>query len=404
MSSSSRLFLACLCVALASSAVAASRLTNVSVRSSAGSGSDTLIVGFAINGTGEKQMLIRGIGPTLANFGVTGAVTDPQISVFNQANTAVAANDNWNGAASVASASAQVAAFALPTASRDAALLATLPAGSYSTHLTASSGSGIALVEAYDVDSANSSATIGNLSARSLAGTGANVLTIGFAITGDTPKTVLIRAVGPSLTAFGVGGALVNPQLQLFASGNTSIGENDDWHASAGWADAFTAVGAFGLAANTRDAALLVSLPPGSYTAQARGANSTTGVALIEVYDVPNPPATSFVLRPITSPTGRSTPSPGTGTRVTPAVLTQARPQYPFDLRRAGISGEALIEFTVNVTGRVENAFVVRATDIRLAEAALAAVNQWTFRAGTLNGEPIPFVMQIPIVFTLNEV
>ncbi|MES2696553.1 MAG: TonB family protein [Verrucomicrobiota bacterium] len=387
-----------LSLALAGSLSAQSRLTNVSVRSTAGANTDTLIVGFTIAGSGEKQMLIRGIGPTLGVFGVTGVVTDPQLRLFNQSNTQVATNDNWGGLGTIATASAAVGAFALANDSRDAVIAQALPTGTYSAHVEATSGSGIALVEAYDADTGTPSSQIVNLSARSTAGTGAGVLTVGFAITGTSTKTVLIRAVGPSLAAFGVSGALANPQLQLFRGSGAVIASNDDWPALAGWGAAFTSVGAFPLSPDTRDAVLLIALPPGTYTAQAAGAGTTTGIALIEVYDVANPPATSIVFTPVEALADATAPG-----RTTPVATSQARPTYPFELRRAGISGEVVIEFTCNVEGRVQNAFPVRTSHVGFIDSALTAVRQWTFRPGMVNGRPIPTRLQVPIVYTLTE-
>lgn len=403
----SRLFSALLVsVLFAPPVVAASRLTNVSVRSTAGAEADTLIVGFTISGSGNKSVLIRGIGPTLGSFGVAGAVADPELRLFNRAGVTISENNNWGGVEAIADASTAVGAFALPAASQDAAILVPLAAGTYSAHLTTRADAGIALVEAYDTDGASSSSQITNLSARSVSAAGAGVLTVGFAIAGDVPKVVLIRATGPALTAFGVGGALVDPQLRLFSARGLDLGQNDDWVATAGWGAAFTAVGAFPLASNSRDAAMLVRLSPGAYTAQASGANGATGVALIEVYDVPQPPVTSAVLQPVENAVPANFPSAGTGPDrlvTTAVVLTQARPTYPFDWRRAGITGEALIQFVAGVDGRVSNAFVVRATDIQFANSALAAVRQWTFRPGiNASGQPAPTIFQVPILFTLN--
>jgi TonB family protein len=392
-----------LVVASAVSGSADSRLTNVSVRTTAGSGADTLIVGFNISGAGPKQMLVRGIGPSLAQFGVPGVVENPRLQLYSGVAASLATNEDWGGSARVASAFSSVGAFALEANSRDAAIFGPLPVGSYSAHLIAGTGSGIALVEVYDADVGSTPTRIGNVSARSLAGAGAAVLTVGFAIAGDTNQTVLIRAVGPTLTALGVDRALANPTLRLFSGRGTELGLNDDWPSSAGWEPAFTSVGAFPLAANSRDSVLLVNLPPGTYTAQASGVGGASGVALIEVYDVTTPPVTSFVLQPVENLTP---PIPRTGlgsSAVSPAVLTQARPIYPFELRRAGLSGEALIDFIVDVNGAVIGAYALRASDIQLADAALAAVRQWTFRPGrNAAGEPMAVNMQVPIIFDLN--
>ncbi len=401
--SAARRLIPCLLALLPALVRADSRLTNISVRSSAGSGADTLIVGFTIGGAGSKQMLLRGVGPTLTTFGLTGVVTDPELRLFNSAGAAITSNDNWDSADSITLVGDSVGAFRLPANSRDAALLLDLAAGSYSAHLVANSGQGIALVEGYDTGTGTPTAQISNISTRSVAGTGAAVLTIGFGISGDTPKTVLIRAVGPTLAGFGVTGALANPQLRLFSTRGNELGYNDDWFTTAGWAPAFTSVGAFSLGnTTTRDAVLLVNLPPGSYTAQASGVGNTSGVALIEVYDVPAAPPGSFVFHPVENTTPPGFPR-GT-TAATNAVPTfQARPTYPFEARRAGVPGEALIEFAVGVDGRVSDAFVVRSHDIEFAASALAAVRQWTFQpARNAAGQPVVMVFQVPIVFTLN--
>jgi TonB family protein len=380
-----------------------SRLTNVSVRSSAGTGASTLIVGFTIGGAGSKRLLLRGVGPTLGTFGVTGVVTDPELRLFNSASAAITGNDNWDSTSTIGPVGDSVGAFRLPNNSRDAALLLDLAAGSYSAHLLANSGPGIALVEGYDVDAGTPTAQLSNISTRSTAGTGAAVLTIGFGISGDTPKTVLIRAVGPTLAGFGVGGTLANPQLRLFSARNNELGYNDDWLVAASWAPAFASVGAFSLGnTTTPDAALLVSLPPGSYTAQASGVGGTSGVALIEVYDVPAPPAAAFVFRPVENTVPADFPR--SQTAATNAVVTsQARPTYPFEARRASVTGEALVQFAVGVDGRVTDAVVLRSHDIEFANAALVAVRQWTFQpARNAAGQPIIAIFQVPIVFTLN--
>lgn len=379
--------------------IAQSRLVNVSVRSTAGTGADTLIVGFAIDGSGEKPMLVRGIGPTLSAFGVEGAVSDPALRIFGTGDTQIAGNDDWGGQATVVSASAVAGAFSLASGSADAALTQSLPRGTYSVHLDAKSGRGVALVEAYDAETGPGTpgTSIVNLSARSAAGTGANVLTVGFAIAGNRNKTVLIRAIGPGLAAFGVPGTLANPTLTLYRSGGVRIALNTDWPSLAGWAEAFRMEGAFQLADGSRDAALLINLPPGTYTAETSGAASNN-IALLEVYDARNVPFNTTVFTPLE---GFAATAPGVVV-APPTVLTQARPEYPFELRRAGVTGEVLIEFNVNPQGRVQNAFARSATNNGFITSAVVAVNQWTFRPAMSNGVPVAFTFQVPIVYTLN--
>src|SRR5688500_14564934 len=185
---------------------AESRLTYVSVSTNAGSGAEILIVGFAVIGIGSRLDLLRGIGSSLSPFGVTGAMADPQLRLFS-GTTVVAQNEDWGGEPALAMAFREVGAFALTASSRDAALLENLQPGSYSVHLTSETGSGIALVECYDAGSGSTGAYLSNVSARSVAGSGANILTIGFAISGTEPRTILLRGVGPGLAGFGVTGA-----------------------------------------------------------------------------------------------------------------------------------------------------------------------------------------------------
>ena len=271
--------------------IPAARLANVSVRSGAGTGDQTLIVGLAIGGTGSKQVLVRGIGPGLTQFGLPGALADPQLRLFNAAGVQTNVNEDWGGGATLSAAFTAVGAFSLPVASKDAALLVPLATGTYTAQVTATSGTGVALLEAYDSDDAVTTARFVNISARTQVGPGDNILVIGFVVTGTGPKTVLIRAVGPGLAQFGVGGVLADPQLRLFNAAGTATDTNDDWASTpalaAAHGNAFTQTGAFGLPAASKDAALLVTLQPGAYTAQVSGANNNSGVALVEVYEAP---------------------------------------------------------------------------------------------------------------------
>lgn len=265
--------------------VGSSRLSNLSVRSTLADG-QILIVGFGISGNGQKQMLIRGIGPALAQFGVSGTLADPQLRLFDGA-TQMNQNDDWGGSATMSSTFTSVGAFGLAANSKDAALLVQLSPKSYSAQVSATTGSGVTLVEVYDADANSSGARLTNVSARNPVGTGANVLVIGFAISGSLPKTLLMRGVGPSLAQFGVGGVLADPVLTVFNSGGATINSNNDWGGGTTLSSAFDQVGAFGLPTTSKDAALVITLQPGTYTAQISGANNTTGVALVEVYELP---------------------------------------------------------------------------------------------------------------------
>ncbi len=253
------------------------RLANLSVRTSLGLDA-TLIVGFATNGS--KSTLIRGIGPTLGAFGVPGVYGDPRLELYDSSQTVISRNEDWNVA--LAPAFAAVGAFPLTIASKDAALQATV-SGAHSAHLKGP-GSGVVLVELYDSGSGTTVRLV-NVSARNQVGTGDNILIAGFVVDGTVAKTLLIRAVGPTLAAFGVGGTLVDPKLEIYDSASVKLVENDNWSPSL--ASTAAAVGAFALVPDSRDAALLVTLPPGSYSAQISGIANGTGEALVEVYEVP---------------------------------------------------------------------------------------------------------------------
>ncbi len=260
------------------------RLANLSVRSRAGTGNDTLIVGFNITG-GSKSLLLRAVGPTLGALGVTGTLADPTVRLEGDG-TLIAQNDDWSVGVtgdSIRLAAASVGAFALPNSSKDAAVQPLLNAGSFTAQV--GGGTGVALVEVYDLGSVGNG-RLGNLSARTRAGTDADTLIVGFVIAGDSAKTILIRGIGPTLAAFGVGGALAAPRLQLYRD-TMLVAESGAWGGSPSLATAFSQVGAFALAPDSRDAALLVTLLPGAYTAQVTGTAGTTGVALVEIYDVP---------------------------------------------------------------------------------------------------------------------
>jgi len=222
------------------------------------------------------------VGPTLGAFGVGGAMTDPRLELYN-GQIRVFANDDWPQ--TLSSVFPTVGAFALGNGSKDAGFLQTVE-GTRSI-MAQGTGAGVVLVEAYDTG-APSAARLVNVSARNRVGTGDDILIAGFNISGPAgtaPKPLLIRAVGPGLAALGVPGTLADPKLEIFDSGGAKVVENDSWNASL--AAVFSSVGAFALPAVSRDAALVVSLPPGTYTAQVSGVGGLTGDAIIEVYELP---------------------------------------------------------------------------------------------------------------------
>jgi hypothetical protein len=274
-----------------------SRLLNLAARAHVGTGSDVLIPGFFVGGTGPKNVLVRAVGPALIQFGVGGALLAPRLSLFDDRQQAIASNTGWATAANAADvrrAAERVGAFALPDDSADSALLISLPPGAYTAQAAgANNGTGVALVEIYDADAAPPAGAAAprliNTAVRAQVGTGANILIPGLIVGEGAAKTVLIRAVGPGLAAFGVADALAEPIVALFA-GSEAFVTNAGWNNAANAAEiraAAARVGAFALVEGSRDSAMLIALSSGAYTVQVSGARGTSGVALVEVYEVP---------------------------------------------------------------------------------------------------------------------
>jgi hypothetical protein len=268
-----------------------SRLMNISARAQVGTGDDILIPGFVVTGDADKRVLVRGLGPILTDFGVTGALQAPTIRLMS-GGTEIATNTGWatsSDAAEIDEVTVAVGAEPLDPVKADSALLATVPPGTYTVHLSGVGGTtGVGLVEVYDADEDTSGSKLINVSARAQVGVGEEILIPGFVLGGDGPRRLLVRAVGPGLGQFGVTGFLENPQLIVY-QGGAPIDGNDDWEANSDVAAiqaATTAVGAEPLAADSLDAALLVQLEPGAYTVHVRGVGGTEGVALVEVYVV----------------------------------------------------------------------------------------------------------------------
>lgn len=272
------------------SAAVPGKIVNLSARADVGTGANILIAGFVISGSGSKTVVLRGVGPTLASapFDVSGTLALPQLTLINTSTGAtVASGAAWGGSTALADEFALVGAFALPAASADAAVMETLPSGSYTSEISGiNSTAGVALAEIYDADPGSTSSSLVNISARADVGTGANVLIAGFVVQGTQPVQVLLRGIGPTLgtAPFNVSGALAQPQISLYNSAGQVIQSNAGWGGTSALSAAFASVGAFSLPAGSADAAMLATLPAGNYTLQLSGQNGSTGVGLVEVY------------------------------------------------------------------------------------------------------------------------
>lgn len=279
------------------------RLINLSsrLRVVGGDSSRSVIAGFVVTGTGAKQILVRAVGPGLSGFGVQDALANPRLQLY-RGNDVIAENDDWAGNAAVSAVADRVGAFRLTATSRDSALTASLTPGAYTAVVTGGDTNGVALIEIYDAsaDAAVGTQQLINISTRGFVESGEGGLIAGFVITGNAPKRVLIRGVGPGLARFGVAGTVSDPTLRLLASGSTTVvAQNDNWataqpvtgsQAAATAAEisaAATATGAFALEAGSRDAAIVTTLLPGQYSAVVSGSDNATGAALVEVYELP---------------------------------------------------------------------------------------------------------------------
>jgi hypothetical protein len=278
------------------------RLVNVSsrMRLAGGGASRAFIAGFVIAGSTPRTVLVRGVGPGLAIAQVTDPLPNPAIALRTSAGVLVGANDDWGGDAAIDAAARRVGAFALPPGSRDAAILVTLPPGAYSAQLLDNGGDGIGLIEVYDAATNPDPAVrqLVNISTRGFVGTGDGVLVAGFVVTGNAPKRVLVRGIGPGLTAYDVPDVLANPVLSVYSETGQLLAQNDDWEtpralgslqvaaSGAEIVQAGLATGAFPLTPGSRDAAVVVTLAPGNYSAAVSGAQGTTGAGLVEVYEI----------------------------------------------------------------------------------------------------------------------
>jgi hypothetical protein len=243
-------------------------------------------------------LLIRAIGPQLGAFGVPGALVDASLDIYRAGEAApILSNVNWgdnSNADEIRTITQSLGGFALDAGSKDAVLLVTLPPGGYTATVTGVDGNtGVGLVEIYDADSPEEPADVINISTRGNVGTDADILIAGFVIGGDRSQTVLVRGIGPTLGDFGVAGTISDPALQILQNvGGTfeDLAENDNWGDAANIADipgVTQQVGAFPLTPGSGDAVVLITLPPGVYTANLSGVAGATGNGLVEVYRVP---------------------------------------------------------------------------------------------------------------------
>jgi hypothetical protein len=246
---------------------------NISTRLSVGTGDNVLIGGFIVTGTQSKQVIVRGIGPSIP---LPEVLANPFLELHDSTGAIIASNDDWINSSNK---QAIIDSTLAPTNDKEAAILMTLSPGAYTAILSGVNGtSGAGLVEVYDLDSTADS-KLANISTRGFVQTGDNVMIGGLIILSEAPTKIILRAIGPSLP---VTGKLADPTLELHNGDGDLIFSNNDWRN-----DQEADIMATGLQPTSdKESAIVATLDPGLYTAIVRGVNNTTGVALVEVYDL----------------------------------------------------------------------------------------------------------------------
>ena len=272
------------------------RLDNISTRSFVQTDDNVMIGGFIVQGTEPKTVIIRAIGPELTQFGVPNVLLNPTLELHNATGALIASNDNWQttiiGGIIMHSQVQQIINSGhAPMDPRESAIFASLPAGNFTAIVRGVNNTrGVALVEVYDL-SPETDSKLHNISTRSFVQTNDNVMIGGFIVAGNRPKRVIIRAIGPELSQFGVPNVLADPILELHRGNGALIASNNNWQT--------TIIGGIIMQDQVQqilnsghaptdpmESAIIANLPAGNYTAIVRGVSNTTGVALVEVYDL----------------------------------------------------------------------------------------------------------------------
>ena len=266
------------------------RIANLSTRVGVGKFGHVLISGFIIGGNDQKTVALRAVGPSLAQFGVAGAMADPVLKLYDASGALIAENDNWRDSQQATFAENGPFHALQPSSDLESAIAITLPPGSYTAIVSGKDNTtGVALAELYDC-SPDANAKLSNISARAFVGGDDNVLIGGVTIDGagsaSRSAPLMLRAIGPSLAENGITDPLYDPTLAVYDSNGTLLAFNDNW-----WSDGANEAGQITVSgfapSNELESAIVVLLPAGNYTAIVRGSNGTTGVALFDAYQLP---------------------------------------------------------------------------------------------------------------------
>ena len=276
-----------------------SRLTNISTRAFVETDDNVVIAGFIVQGSGAKRVIIRALGPELIRFGVMEALRNPTLELHNGAGNLIASNNNWattiiGGIITQNQASDIRNSGYAPNDGLESAIIADLPPGNYTAIMRGVNQTiGVGLIEVYELDSPGTvpSSFLRNISSRSIVQEADNVMIGGFIVQGSGPKRVIVRAIGPELTRYGVQNVLPDPTLELHNGTGALIARNDNWQTTVIGGiitmDQVMDIQDSGYAPRQpSESAIIADLPPGRYTAIVRGKNIIIGVALVEVYDL----------------------------------------------------------------------------------------------------------------------
>lgn len=343
-------------------ATGTANVVNISTRLKIETGASVGIAGFVVQGAGNKQVLIRALGPTLTASGVTGVLADPAITLYDAKAQIIATNDNWDQTANIQAWHTSLG-LPLPQASESVISISLAP-GAYTAIVSgANSSTGVALVEVYDCDLAALCSPI-NISTRGIVRSGAAVMIAGFVVQGTVPKKVLARVVGPTLSAAGVPNVLADPTMDVYNSAGVKIFTNDNWQTQS--AQGVTDVSTSGFQpSDPREPALALTLDPGAYTVIVSGVGGSEGNALVEVYDLqPTTPA----------------PAPTNGTlyladlRAAPGVITSGSGTAALNVNQAGTSATVSVSYS-NLSGAVTSAHLEGSADSAYAGLNLFDLN-----------------------------
>ena len=273
------------------------RLTNISTRAFVETEDKVVIGGFIVQGSGAKRVIIRALGPELTQYGITEALRNPTLELYNGNGDLIASNNNWvttiiGGVITHNQIRDIMNSGYAPTNALESAIVADLPPGNYTAIMRGVNQTiGVGLIEVYELNAPGTipSSFLRNISSRSVVEEGENVMIGGFIVQGTGPKRVIVRAIGPELSQYGVQDVLPDPTLELHNGRGALIASNDNWQTTVIGGiitqDQVAEIQASGLApTDDRESAILMTVVPDSYTAIVRGVNRTTGIALAEAY------------------------------------------------------------------------------------------------------------------------